>query len=283
MEELVNRHASKDISVDIELNDEPEKERRITSWNEKLENAAKNIGDSARGYKLMHIKEAQNMYTKYTYLMIFGIALGPLSGVFSTLDAVINNKSDPSLCITSIILAFLAGIIVTIIKFGKYEETGLANKQAAARYTGIESSVRRQLGLYRPDRVNAVQYMEWLESKFQDLFLSAPLLPERTYYKFNKVASELGAVIPKNYEETIVINSNYESEKIQEIAERREIEVNVEGSDKVSEVRESSITETDTENKEIQRSKGISTFPELNQYSDKMLEYELKRMMGFNN
>ena len=56
------------------------------------------------------------------------------------------------LVISEIILGFLSGVIVAILKYGKYDEVSTANKSAAAKYASLEANVRRQLSLYRSDR-----------------------------------------------------------------------------------------------------------------------------------
>ena len=148
-------------------------------WNDKLESVAKDIGEDATGNKLMHIWEAQNNITKYNRLMMLGICIGPIGGLLSTIGAALNPDRDPTIPIISAIFGFLSGIFVAIIKFGKYDEKSNGHKQAVARYTSVESNVRRQLSLYRMDRIPASTYMEWLERKFEDIFLAAPLLPPK--------------------------------------------------------------------------------------------------------
>jgi len=282
-----------DIDTDIENNLEQihnkyDENKEILNldveWNDKLENAAKDIGDSAKGYKIMHINQAQKLSLKYNILMITGIILGPLSGVVSTIDTVSEADSQiPGIIIS--ILGFLSGITITILKFGKYEESSNSNKQAAARYTSIESSVRRQLSLYRKDRVDAIPYMNWLETKFSELFLSAPLLSENTYRHYKNIATENGWPIPQNYDNTIIINSDYEDNKIREIGEVSHIKINTKEEDSENNNQMKNLNIDIKPNKgtgvTIDRTNNLSNFPELNQYSDKMLQYELDRMMGF--
>ena len=225
---------------------------RDIKWNAKLEQTAKSIGESAKSYKLMHIKEAQRSSKTYTRLMIIGIIIGPLSGVLSAVDAVTNTNNDPTIPIIITFLGFLTGIIVTIVKFARYEEISNANKHAAARYTSIETNVRRQLGLSRIDRISPLPYMEWLETKYEELFLSAPLLPAEAYDRYANISKKLGLCVPSKYETVININNE----------ERVTDEDNMEeGSMK------------------IKRATFTSQFPGEQNDSDKMLQYELKRMM----
>ena len=270
---------------------EPEPEINHTgNWNDRLEQVAKDIGEKSKSYKIMHLSQAQKTNYTYNQLMILGITLGPLSGIISGIGTLIPDI-DPISPILAILFGFLSGIIVSIIKFGKYDEVSNANKQAAARYTGIESNVRRQLSLYRKDRVHAIEYMKWLENKYEEMFFSAPLLPAEIYDKHALLAKELGWEVPKKYEQTITINKDYETTKIREVMNKQDIEIHVIEEDNEANETEAnkdihlSVSENEDDNSDkaitILRTRKMANFPELNEYSDKALEYELKRMMGF--
>ena len=250
---------------------------KYVNWNDKLELAVKDIGDSCKNYKLLHIYEAQYSNKIYNILMLIGIIIGPLSGLSSGIGTIMNDKYEilnSIIPIINTILGFFSGIVIAIVKFGKYDESSNANKQAAARYTSIESNVRRQLGLYRNDRVSALLYMEWLETKYEELFLSAPLIPFSSYNRFKK----LGINIPEQYDSDITINTEYENIKIKEIINSSDIKINIDKEDYIPKM---NIIEVKKDKKKIKRTNTMSQFPQLNQYSDKMLEYEMKRMIGF--
>lgn len=249
------------------------------TWNDKIESSAKDIGENSKGYKIMHLKEAQKIKKIYNSLMILGIFLAPMAGVFSGINSILNPDEDPVLPILSTVFGITAGCVISIIKFGKYDESSIANKQAAARYTGIESSVRRQLSLYRKDRVQANNYMKWLETKFEELFISAPLLPSDAYSEYSLLAEKLGVKVPNQYQNTIKINTEFESSIGKNISNSDKIEVIIEDDKSVKSETKNETSSVDDEI-EIERSKNMATFPELNQYSDKMLEYEIRRMMG---
>ena len=159
------------------------------------------------------------------------------------------------------------------VKFGKYDEVSHANKAVAARYTSIESNVRRQLGLFRKDRVPANSYMEWLETKYEELLMSAPLLPANAYDKYAKTAASRNLTVPERYDHVIGINEVYEEAKAREVVDTSEIELT--GRSRVA------APEPETRGeKKIKRTNTMAKIPQLNQYNDKMLQYEMKRMMG---
>jgi len=253
-----------------------------TDWNDKLELVVKNIGESSKSYKLMHIHEAQRSNKIYNTLLILGIIMGPLAGIISGIGEILNPDTDHTIPIIATVFSFLSGTIVTIIKVGKYDEYSNANKQAAARYTSIESNVRRQLSLYRSDRVSVTPYIKWLENKYDELFLSAPLLQSGVYDRYSIKAKNMGLKVPTKYEPVITINTDYENTKLEEIVNVTDININE--VQKNSNDQTYNITDTDlqlpTSEKKIKRSSTMTQFPELNQCSDKLLEYEMKRMMG---
>ena len=237
---------------------EEKESRNRVSWNDNIEEAAKTIGATAHAYKLMHITEAQKSNKDYTRLMFLGIVLGPASGIVSGISAALNPEMNPTFPIIEIMLGFLSGIVVASIKFGRYDEVSNANKTAAARYSSIESNVRRQLSLNREDRQPSTTYMEWLETKYEELLLSAPLLPPDSYNKYIKDAAEHNWVIPDRYDHVITVN---EGTKRKEILKDNDVTINV-----VS------------HGEEMRRSVTGCNISATNQYSDQMLNYELSRM-----
>lgn len=159
-------------------------------------------------YKMMHISVAQQADKLYSRYMLAGIILGPLSGVISGIGVAVGDKTIAFQTIATI-LSFLSGIVVAIIKFNKFDEVINTNKMAAAKYTSLESNVRRQLAVYRNNRIDASSYIEWLSSTYENLFSSAPLLPVSVHDSFVKKASRENIDLPLSYSGAIEINSEY--------------------------------------------------------------------------
>ena len=206
-------------------------EKNNVLWNDNLEEFVKDIGELSKKYKIMHIKEAQYLSIVYNNLMILGICLGPISGLLSAIGDILNSTYLP---IISMLMGFLSGIIVTIIKFGKYDENSNSNKQSAIYFSSIENNVRRQLGLYRNDRINPITYIDWLETKFENIFNSSPLLPAKLHDKY---------LINKENEKIDIIKND----QIDDLEKNIQIDENSEKN-------------------------------QYNYYTDKILEYEIKRM-----
>ena len=242
-------------------------------WNSKLEEAAQGIGQAAQGYKHMHIWQAQRATNQHKYLMGGGIIFGPLASVLQSIGLALNIETDPIISVFVIVLGFLSGIIVAVVKFGKYDEVSNANKSAAAKYTSVEANVRRQLGLYRRDRMPAIAYMDWLETKYEGLLMAAPLLSADAFQRYSEHAQAKGLPIPDQYDHLITINDNYESKKS---ADQDQSSV------AIRENTESLAADEPQTRKKSQTKKAsvMSKIPEINCASDKILAYELNRLMG---
>jgi hypothetical protein len=238
-------------------------------WNSKLEEAAQGIGQSAQGYKHMHIWQAQHATRRHKYLMGSGIVVGPLASVLTSVGLALNMENEPVISVLVILLGFLSGILVATVKFSKYDEASNSNKSAAARYTSIEANVRRQLGLYRKDRMPAIAYMDWLETKYEEILKSAPLISASAFQKYSDHAQAKGLPQPEQYDHLISINEDYESQDKSEIR----VSINEDGGGE-------SVSATRTRDREtkVKRSSAMATIPEINCASDKMLVYEMNRL-----
>lgn len=256
------------------------------SWTNIMEKSIKEIGEKAKGYKIMHIQQAHKVTKKYKCLMYLGICLGPLSALLSGIGATLNPDAPVKFPIASACVGFIAGIFVAITKFGKFEEKSSHHKIAASKYTSLESNIRRQLILCRHDRVNAVKYIEWIGNSFDDLFLASPLVSRDIYNNYIKIAKKNGISIPDEYNLTIDINQPYQIQKFNEIKDSSIIQVN-----KSNYCNEIKLDIIETEHKpdenitfkgktKIKRTETLSNFPELNEFSDGRMSYEIKRMMG---
>uniref|UniRef100_A0A6C0JQ34 Uncharacterized protein n=1 Tax=viral metagenome TaxID=1070528 RepID=A0A6C0JQ34_9ZZZZ len=275
------------------------------SWNHNIEQNVKEIGEKSKGYKIMHIQEARKISQLYRRLMYAGIALGPLAGLLSGIGSMLYPSSAPAgFPIAGTCIAFISGIVVAITKYGKFEEKSSHHKIAASKYTGLESNVRRQLVLCRSDRVNAGQYLEYVGSNFDDLFLASPLVAKGIYDNYVIVAKKNGIVVPDEYGITIRVDEMYQENKLNElknvsvinvnkssksVLEEEKVELKIEEPGKPlnsktpspeSTQRRNIGEETFKGNKEIKRTGTLAHFPELNKYSDGRMEYEMQRMMG---
>ena len=203
-----------------------EKTESFSLWNDKLEAAAKEIGEMSLSYKLMHMEMARRSHIRYNILMYIGIIFAPLSGIISQLNSPFSSCENPYVSFVALGISFISGIVVAVIKFSRYDEIEYANKLASSKYTSLESNVRRQLALYRDNRIDASEYMEWLSNSFDELFLSSPILPHHLFSKYHELAIKNGHNPPNKYGSTININEEYEQTIIRNIFDNGNIVVN---------------------------------------------------------
>jgi hypothetical protein len=260
------------------------------SWNNKIEQNIKEIGEKSKAYKIMHIQESRKISLTYRRLMIAGIALGPISGLLSAIGAILHPCAPVNMPIISTCIAFISGFVIAVTKYGKFEEKSSYHKIAASKYTSLESNIRRQLVLRQEDRINAVPYLEYVGSNFDELFSISPLIDRKIYQNYVKIARVNGLVIPDEYGLTITVAEDYQRAKFNEIKNVSLINVNnIEITDKeeitdnieIINTKKLSLEEGVLKGtKEIKRNGPLTYFPEINKYSDGRMEYEMERMMG---
>ena len=237
----------------------------IVPWDAAMETNIQTIGKKANGYKSMHIRAAQTMNRMHSTVMYTGIILGPMAGLLSGIGATLNPEAPVTFPIISACVAFISGIVVAVSKFGKYDEQAMAHKTAAAKYTSLESNVRRQLDLPRRGRENALRYTQWVGSSFEELFLASPLLDPVIYEDYKSVAEHAGNPVPEPYDHQIAIDPGYATKQAMQMG-----------------LREFTVANTDRDEKElIKRTNKFTSIPELNKFNDANMEYEMQRLMGF--
>lgn len=255
-------------------------------WNHKLESSAKEIGEMSGTYKLMHLSAARkNQRTGNIYTNI-GIFLGPLGSVVEAIDIALNPPDNLVLPIVGIVLGFVSMLVVSKIKMGNFAAITSAHQETAARYTSLESTIRRQLSLYRPDRVSAKEYMDFIATSYQDLIMAAPLIPKTVYRRYKRRAKRTGLSLPLFYSKTIEIDLEYQKNKIHELTATEEIDVN-EGQPRTNGSEDSPDLENQLHRADansslcgktrVKRGSVLSRFPDLEKYGDHMLRYEMAR------
>ena len=155
-------------------------------WNEQMEKVLRIIERQCNKYKINHSEIASYSEKMYTGLMISSIVLTPLSGIVTSLGSMICEDVQDMLYynMTSTLLSFVAGILISVTKFSKFDKTGQAHSIALSRYTSLEQNIKRQLILDPKDRINAKEYLNWVIKNFDDLYTSSPILPHDELNKY---------------------------------------------------------------------------------------------------
>jgi hypothetical protein len=250
-------------SESLESNSQKEEKEQFKTvtqnWSDSIENVIKDIGETCKGYKWMNIFAAKKITTKYNYLMYLIILIGPASGVLSALTYNNSDTSHP-IQLVVVITSFVTGVISAIIKYAKFEQKIVNHKNMAAKFASLESNIRRQLSLYRNERVNAGEYLEWVSVSFQDLFASAPLMPEVVYKKWIDFAKENNIVLPDEFANTMNIKVNNNTTQLEELN-------SIQITRPVDNLNTNQLLEYVS-----------PSIPELNRFSDQAMKYEIRRL-----
>lgn len=212
-------------------------------WTKKLENVAKKIGEDSKFYKLMHTFQARKYHIIYNALSITSIILGPIASLLSGIEVALYPNEHPTFPILVSVVSAFSGIIAAAVKFGNYDIKSQSNKTIATRYTSIENNVRRQLSVDEKDRVPASEYLGWLESKYEELQLSAPMIQPVVYNRFRENVEPV----------------NPTGERRLQITEEK----------------------VETKTNDLKAKKTSDCIINIDDCSDKMLKYELARLKGF--
>lgn len=280
---------------------------RISSenkWNKDQEIAAQKIGESANSLKVMHINVSRNASSKYEMLMIISIIIGPASGTINIIGAEYPDHVSIFLIISAII-SFVSGILIAIVKFSSLDEVSIAHKSAAAKYTSLESNVRRQLSLYRDNRPAPDKYLEWLTSSYDELFASTPLIPRDIQDAYAEHARTNGITLPDQIENVIEINTKYQQSKLRDVINISHIDIETDpnnpdrslasldvdirltGVDIEANNSQDNTRGIDAQLKgeslvKIKRTNSMNYYSDLGQFGDGLMAYEMSRMFGFN-
>jgi len=258
-------------------------------WNDNIEKVVKNIGNDCKAFKIMHINVAMQNTKYYNIFMLLGIVLGPLSGTIGAIGSALDEKADPTFPIIAAIVAFMSGMIIAIIKFGKHDEVSILNKSTAAKYISLETNIRRQLSLYRNNRLNSYKYLEWVTTSYEKLFESAPLISTSIQ---NEYVKNYNTSLPGMINAEIEINNT----SIHEVVNTEEIVINIDdnsikklpepedvrGGDAGGDARGDAIGDKkEKKNKKCKNSEKIGTTTDFNQFADGEMKYQMGRMFGF--
>lgn len=238
-----------------------------TQWDESIETIVCDLGSRAQAYKIMHTKLARSSSKLYQWLMLGSILTGPLSGTISAIGSATSPDPMAVLPIVATFVSFLAGILVAIVKFGKYDEKTTAYKQAAAKLSSLEYNVRQQLALPRDRREHATNYLKWISKSSEDVFAAMPIIPSSTQQWYAEEASKQGLRAPDFVGNTISINTRF----VNQLTSKNSPLPN----------HTNVIQESEPESsQQVQRANTIGVIPELELYGEAEMKYQLSRLFN---
>lgn len=194
-------------------------------WTSQLEKRIKILGESAMWYKLMHIEAARKSFNLYNSLMYCSIIMGPAAAVISGIGVTLNPEAPTLFPVISSIVAFIAGVFPAIVKFAKFDQVADAHIKASAKFTSLESNIRRQLMAPRAIRKDASQYSEYINFSYDNLISSSPLLPRQIVKEFDKKYKKNDDTMSITNDSAIVINQDWVDARAVDTANTDSIEV----------------------------------------------------------
>jgi hypothetical protein len=170
----------------------------MSEWTSITEDIVRTIHASCERNRMRHLKEANASKYYHNVLTITGMTLGPMAGMLAGNTQI--SCGDNYVAKTTVVtLSVLSGIVVSIIKFGKFDEMHHLNKQASSSYHVLANNAQLELTKDRSTREPASEYISWLQLKYEEIFNQSPLIevgddttskPKQSTSRTGKVASE---------------------------------------------------------------------------------------------
>jgi hypothetical protein len=160
--------------ITIEVEEEPNIEN---NWNSKIEKSLEEIMEDLNYYSSTHLKNANKYLRRYNYLMNLGLILGPLVGLLSSINMIINDEDVIPILMT--VVPFLNGIVISMIKFSNYEQKSNEHKLAHSRFGNLFHLIKRQLSLNHNDRENSNLFFNKIVDSYTTLIEASPLVKEK--------------------------------------------------------------------------------------------------------
>lgn len=163
--------------ISIEIKNEESKADKSRDWNSKIEKSLEEIMTELNYYSSTHLKIANKNMKRYNYLMNLGLVLGPLVGLLSSINLIIEDQDI--IPVLMIVVPFLNGIIVSMIKFSNYEQKSNEHKLAHSRFSNLFHLIKRQLSLNREHRDDSNSFFNKIVDSYTTLIEASPLVKEK--------------------------------------------------------------------------------------------------------
>ena len=165
----------------------------VNKWNIHLESLILTMEKKSKLFKKIHMEISIDSYWKYSIYMNIATIISPLPGLISVLGTTLSKELSNMVYFnsSSAILSFFNAIIVAIIKFNKYDESGYDHRSASTKFTSLEQNIKRQLMLERNERVPVKDYISWVLKSYENLLSSSPTLPSDFFKKYEKEIDDL--------------------------------------------------------------------------------------------
>lgn len=166
-------------------------------WNPAMEQNLKSIGELSYQWRWMHLRSAKRCTMIYDILMYLSIVLGPIAGVLTGIT--IFEPDSTGISVTVAAVSFIYSIMVSIVKFGKFEELSSKHLTTSGKYSALLSDIKKQLSFERDNRENSVSYLNWVTSCYQEIQNSGPLISDKITQEYLQFSKENKISVPEEY------------------------------------------------------------------------------------
>ena len=151
---------------------------------------------SANSYKIMHVQSALHYEWWYNCIMIMGIFMGPLASLMTTVGGAVNSRPANFFDIASSVIAFVSGVVVGILKFGKFDQVATSHKNAAFQYATLEGSIRKYNFVPEDRKSPFYEFTEYISNSLDALLKQAPSIPNSVIKRYVSLARKKHLQIP---------------------------------------------------------------------------------------
>lgn len=145
-----------------------------TTWNDTLERLAKSLGEQSAGYKWMHERSARYYLNVDRWLGIVLIMITGLTGTNIFISLTYNNSPITISQIIEGIILYIATVIGVIKQQLNSYENADERTSIATKYGYIYLDIKQNLALSKNNRPDAIQYIQKMNEKYNELIEYAP-------------------------------------------------------------------------------------------------------------
>lgn len=155
-------------------------------YNTHLEQLIAAEGEKALALEWLH-DQSEKRFTKFnTSIALPVIILSTLSGTASIGQAALFGPNNPAAPIVIGLVSILVGILNTISSFFSWAKRAEGHRIARITYSKLYRTIRIELSLPRPQRIDAGKFLKTLREQIDRLNETSPQLPEEALGQFAK-------------------------------------------------------------------------------------------------
>lgn len=167
-----------------------------TEWTDELEKQLKYLGECAQGYVRMYKMDILR-YSKLQQRWTSGnISAGVIGGALLTLALSLGIDQSQAMIIISAFLSFGSSVCQGYLYQVDYASTLADLKRQAAKYSGLQNNIKRQLSIPRRKREKAEDYHRWITNNYDQLAETSLNIHPDTVDEYRKICEKDGLPFP---------------------------------------------------------------------------------------